>query len=450
MNKTPERQTAPTRDEIRRDHVARYEWAARTLPLGITVIDLGCGVGYGAQLLTLNRRTIYAYDYSLTALQYAKDHYPGPLYLHLDLEGGLSKLNKASAAIAFEVLEHVSNPGDVLRRIQANTLLCSVPNEEHFPHKPTMNLHFRHYTESEFRDLLESSGWHVEEILHQKDADSEVGDDPGRTLVAKCRRQEGYEVPPPAEDVTEDDPAKGKHVAILGLGPSINTFTDRVKAMGGVSAFCDEVWGINANGNVFACDRIFHMDDVRVQERRAEAKPDSNIARMVDWLKGHPGPIYTSHMEPRYPGLVEYPLSAVTKATGEIYFNNTVAYAVAFAIYIGVGRISIFGCDYSYAHSHRAERGRGCLEYWIAIAKREGIKISLPRDTALLDTIDQASAAPNTVECYGYDGYTVTLRPDMSVYLTPRELPTADEIEARYNHEQPSSAHARKGLIQNG
>jgi hypothetical protein len=72
------------------------------------------------------------------------------------------------------------------------------------------------------------------------------------------------------------------HIAILGLGPSVRQYLELTKRAGGRSAFCTETWGINALGDVFACDRIFHMDDVRIQEIRAAAKPDSNIARMLD------------------------------------------------------------------------------------------------------------------------------------------------------------------------
>ena len=32
--------------------------------------------------------------------------------------------------------------------------------------------------------------------------------------------------------------------------------------------------------------------------------------------------------------------------TAYVYFNNTASYALAYAIYLGVEKISIFGCDY--------------------------------------------------------------------------------------------------------
>lgn len=233
----------------------------------------------------------------------------------------------------------------------------------------------------------------------------------------------------------------GKHVAILGMGPSLDAFTDHVKRMGGASAYCDEVWGINAIGDVMRCDRVFAMDDIRVQVARAEARPRSNIAFMVKWMRHHPGPIYTSHEDAGFPGLVRIPIEEIVQHTGEAYFNSTVAYAVAAAVFMGAGKISIFGCDYSYENSHHAERGRACLEYWIAIAKSRGIKISVPASTSLLDAIEGPDAL-----FYGFcDGYKVRLQDDMSLDIEPRKLPTVDEIERRYDHSRPSNELVRRG-----
>ncbi|CAN5480199.1 hypothetical protein BH10PSE7_BH10PSE7_15420 [soil metagenome] len=223
------------------------------------------------------------------------------------------------------------------------------------------------------------------------------------------------------------------HVAILGLGPSLETYVDIVKRMGNRHRLCDEVWAINALGGILQCDRIFHMDDVRIQELRAAARPESNIAAMLEWMRGHPGPIYTSRPHKDYPGLVAFPLEDVINDLGYAYFNNTCAYAVAFAIHIGVQTISMFGCDFTYPNAHDAEKGRGCVEYWLGFARARGVKISFPQTTTLLD-----SCMPLDESLYGYD----TLRVDiaetgerMRVAFTPREdLPTAAQIEARYDH----------------
>ena len=227
------------------------------------------------------------------------------------------------------------------------------------------------------------------------------------------------------------------HIAILGLGPSVRQFLELAKRCGGRRAFCDEVWGINALGDVFACDLIFHMDDVRIQEIRAAAKPQSNIAAMVKWIKRSKTPVVTSRKHLDYPALVEFPLQDVLNNLGHDYFNNTGAYAVAFAIHIGATKISLFGMDYTYPNVHDAEKGRACVEFWLGQAHARGIQINLPKTTSLLD-----SMYPQASRLYGYDTVDVSIGVDedgqAKVEFTPRTtLPTAEQIEANYNHAAP-------------
>ena len=173
------------------------------------------------------------------------------------------------------------------------------------------------------------------------------------------------------------------HVAIVGLGPSCVTFFELTRRLGGVSAWCDEVWGINAIGDVLRCDRVFHMDDLKVQEARAAANPGGNIAAMVRWLKTHPGPVYTSIVREGYPGLVAFPLEEVLNRKhdgngGAPYFNSTAAYAIAYAVHIGVKRISLFGLDYTLPNRHQAEQGRPAANSGSVSPRRAGSRSRSP------------------------------------------------------------------------
>ncbi len=229
------------------------------------------------------------------------------------------------------------------------------------------------------------------------------------------------------------------HVAILGLGPSLEAYVDIAKRMGNRRWFADEVWGINAAADVVACDRVFHMDDVRIQEIRARARPQSNIAAMLQWLKRHPGPVYTSRPHPDYPGLQAYPLADVINSCGVSYFNSTAAYAVAYAVHIGVRKISLFGFDFTYPNAHDAEKGRACVEFHLGIAKARGIAIGVCDRTSLMD----AMARPED-RLYGYDTVDVLMEGDgnqpVSISFRARAvLPTAEEIEARYDHSRHPS-----------
>lgn len=432
-----ERQVSPTIDGIRRDHVARYEWAASKIPAGSRVMDFACGIGYGTNILAQAGHYVHGFDISDEALEYAREHYshPGAAFAKqngCNPEPIISELGR-DVAISFETIEHIEDPRPLLKslRLAAPVLIASVPNDAVIPwlreDGSTTAFHFRHYTKREFTELLNECGWQVKEWHGQLGTDSEVEPDVhGRTLIAVCERGE----------LPKDVPVE-KHVAILGLGPSLDQYLEMTKRVGGRSRFCDEVWAINALGNIFDCDLVFHMDDVRIQEIRAAARPDSNIAAMLKWIKTSTTPVVTSRAHPDYPALVELPLEDMLNNLGHDYFNNTGAYAVAFAIHIGATKISLFGMDYTYPNSHDAERGRACVEFWLGQAHARGIEIKLPKTTTLMD-----SMYPQASRLYGYD--TLDIKLDMQengmvkVNATERtELPTADEIEANYDHSKP-------------
>lgn len=437
-----ERQVAPSKDGIRRDHVARYEWAAKMLPAGSRVIDYACGIGYGCRIMAEAGHLVIGFDRDKEALAYGVQHY-GHERVSLFEGDGNNPLSVEGhdAALSFETIEHLEDPRPLLLALRqsAPTLIASVPNESVMPWRrengATTAFHFRHYTKAQFTALLKECGWCPVEWYGQEGPESEVEPNcNGRTLLAVCKR-EAVE-PQPITDDEAPQPV-GRHIAILGLGPSLDQYLEITKRLGGRSKFCDETWSINALGDVFACDLIFHMDDIRIQERRAAASPGSNIAALVDWIKTSPVPVVTSRAHPDYPALVEFPLEDVLNNLQHDYFNSTAAYAVAFAIHTQATKISLFGMDFTYPNSHQAEKGRACVEFWLGVAQERGIKLSMPTSTTLMDAMSSRKD-----RLYGYDTVDVVfdMQPDGSVKLEFKPLdviPTAEEIEQRYDH----SAH---------
>lgn len=233
-----------------------------------------------------------------------------------------------------------------------------------------------------------------------------------------------------------------EHVAILGLGPSLDQYTNICKRLGGRHKYADETWCINSLGSVIACDRIFHMDDVRIQEIRAAARPESNIAAMLEWMRTTPVPIVTSRPHPDYPSAEPFPLIEVLNAFRYGYFNSTAAYAVAYAIWLGVKRISLFGCDYTYPNAHDAEKGRACVEFWLGVATERGIKVTVPKQTTLLDALHTERE-----RFYGYDTLDLKISQDdagkINVEFSERaetDIPTAEQVEAAYDHDAHPNA----------
>lgn len=436
-----ERQVAADVSGIRRDHVARYEFAARQLKPGSRVLDLACGVGYGSKILAEASHHVVAVDCSDEAIEYAQEHYAHErVSFHCQRADWIEGLEAGQfdAVVCFETIEHIEEPEPILSQFRrlAPLLIASVPNEDQFHHQGRIAFHFRHYRPFEFKQLVEQAGFVVRSWHGQEGRESEVEADlMGRTIMVVAERGE-------ASNVVELKPLIGKHkaagapkhVALVGMGPSAVAYFDAVSRIGGRSALCDEVWSINALGDVLACDRIFHMDDVRIQEIRAAERPKGNIANMLKWMRKHPGPIYTSRAHPDYPGLVEFPLEDVLNDLGYDYFNSTAAWAIAYAIHIGVERIDFWGFDFTYPNAHHAEKGRACCEYWIGRAMAKGIRVSVTTKSTLLDACEPAAK-----RLYGYDTVDVKIaeQPDRSLKVTLKErpeLPTADEIEHEYDH----------------
>jgi hypothetical protein len=109
-------------------------------------------------------------------------------------------------------------------------------------------------------------------------------------------------------------------------------------------------------------------------------------------------PVYTCELDSRIKNPIMYPLEAVCNATKCAYLNNTVAYAIAYALYLQVGRLDLFGIDFSYKENmHFAEAGRACVEFWISKCMSADILIGISGRSTVLD-----SNVPATEKLYGF------------------------------------------------
>ena len=433
--KQGERQVSPTLDGIRNDHTARYRFAAELLK-GKSVIDVACGIGYGSKIMAdAGVRQIKAVDIDQEAIDYGLMHYNDPKinFVRGDANS-IGAVSDYDAVVSFETIEHIKNPLPVLQGYaeSANHLIVSVPNELVFPYHDKIAYHFRHYTPAEFESLLNEAGWEVQEWYGQEGPESEVGQNVnGRTIIAVCKKERNPKGG--THKVFPEVQLPPKSVAIVAMGKSATTYINLCAQAGGRQKVAEETWAINSMGNVIAHDLLFQMDDLRIQEARAKEMPESNVANMLEWLKTH-HKFMTSRVYPEYPGAVEFPLEHVVRRLGTTYFNSTVAYAIAYAIVVGVKKISLFGCDFSYPNAHKAEMGRGCVEYYIGIASASGIEIEVAADSTLLD-----ADVPPDERFYGYDTEDISFEmTDKGAVLTRKDkevIPTAKEIETRYNHE---------------
>ena len=155
---------------------------------------------------------------------------------------------------------------------------------------------------------------------------------------------------------------------------------------GGRQALFDEVWSINAMGGILDCEKIFMMDGASYLINETKGMSD-DCSGYEGWMRTTKAQIITAFPETDIcPTAVAYPLQKVLSSVPYPYLNNTVAYAVAYAICEGVEELSLFGCDFTYADKHAAESGRGCVEFLLGVAISRGMKISVAENSSLLGT----------------------------------------------------------------
>ena len=186
---------------------------------------------------------------------------------------------------------------------------------------------------------------------------------------------------------------EGKNIAIIAMG---NSQLDYHKMITHSKTF-DEVWAINAMiGVLKRVDRAFVMDPV---SRFFDTDDAGNMTVMMrEALPVADYPIYTCELDKRVPALIEYPIEEVVTDLDCGYFNNTIAYAIAFALWNNVGGISMFGADFTYkGNLYFAEQGRGCCEFWLAKCMDKGIIVQVALTSGLLD-----ADVPVQEKLYGY------------------------------------------------
>ena len=101
---------------------------------------------------------------------------------------------------------------------------------------------------------------------------------------------------------------------------------------------------------------------------------------------------YTDDMKTNAPicswqdyGDIKYPLAEVRAKFKTDYFTNTVSYMLAYAIFLGVKKIGVYGVDVAFGAPY-AQENRGC-EYWIGRAVEAGIEVYAPEQSQIMRTI---------------------------------------------------------------
>lgn len=148
-------------------HLKRYVLALNYMDENTTVMDYGCGAGYGSFLMSGESKEVFAVDADKIALDYAKGYYFRKNITYLNLNHPPSDW-MFDTITAFEVIEHVDEPLQLMQRFHEllnpdGVLILSVPNEREVPHKESTNhFHKQHFTANQLEKLILDSGFKIE------------------------------------------------------------------------------------------------------------------------------------------------------------------------------------------------------------------------------------------------------------------------------------------------
>jgi 2-polyprenyl-3-methyl-5-hydroxy-6-metoxy-1,4-benzoquinol methylase len=146
-------------DFIYTDHVCRYIHVS-SLVRGKTLLDAGCGAGYGSYLLASHfARSVTGIDISQETVNYARSTYTHPnlRFIQSDIRSLPFHSNVFDTVVAFEILEHIEEHDLFLSETKrvlpsGGTLIISTPDIERY--KSDNEFHAKELTSYEFAELL--------------------------------------------------------------------------------------------------------------------------------------------------------------------------------------------------------------------------------------------------------------------------------------------------------
>ena len=136
------------------------------IPTGASVLDVGCGSGFGSYLISQKAEKVVALDYSKAAINFAKKNNQAK-----NVDFILSNIDdfdyqeKFDVVVMIEFLEHNVQPKSVLKRItcllkEEGMMIISLPV---FPDGVPLKRgwHFHEFMDSRFRDVFKDYNYKV-------------------------------------------------------------------------------------------------------------------------------------------------------------------------------------------------------------------------------------------------------------------------------------------------
>ncbi len=195
-----ERQVYDSIDDVRKDHVGRYQFSTKYITKNDLVLDAACGIGYGSFLINKEvGAEVLGVDISHESVEYANEHYRQNDRVNF-IVSDILKLELPAqhfdVVTSFETIEHVREDREILQKFHqllkpSGLFICSTPNENKMRFADgKWPFHIRHYTPDELIDLVTSNGFEILEMHSQYDkhsAEIHLGKD-GLFNIVVCKK----------------------------------------------------------------------------------------------------------------------------------------------------------------------------------------------------------------------------------------------------------------------
>lgn len=171
-----------------------------------------------------------------------------------------------------------------------------------------------------------------------------------------------------------------------------------------------QVWGINTHILSRPLDMVFEPHDVEWwlknwDKIRPWHKTERGYPKHIERVNELEIPYLTLRSYPFIPTSKEYPVNDIIREFGVDYFTGGIDYMLAYAIYIRVKKIDIWGVHTVYDDEY--EYQKPSLEFWIGVAVGRGIPIKVHGSHSLLKSMYRGKIYTNAGEDadglrYGY------------------------------------------------
>lgn len=170
---------------MRAEHISRYlyatDFAQNYSSKQRSILDVGCGTGYGANYLARTGRYVRAIDVDKDVIKQAQKAYEKKHVQFVPFDLNTTSLLTLSIKnigliTCFEVLEHIKNPRRVLKAMYSNLknngyIIISVPQEKFEPKYDNgilKNPHHMHtFTIESIQKMVKHANFEIVEVLGQ-------------------------------------------------------------------------------------------------------------------------------------------------------------------------------------------------------------------------------------------------------------------------------------------